>query len=326
MDVLGESPSQPPASQTDVFHRSCFAMNTRFSMVLVGIDSGKAEALADGVERDLRVYERLMSRFDEKSPVTDLNRLAGEDAVCPPRELWEILLLCRDYWKRTRGAFDITLWPLNQLWREYSRGGEKPADDAIQQVHQRAGFERLHLNGTDRTIRFEAEGMSIDLGGFGKGFALERVAGSLRAQGVQRALLSFGESSITVLGSHPQGPAWPVGIADMFEPSETVHTFHLRDSSLSTSGTAPYNCMGGERAFGQIIDPRSGRPIEGYRSMSVASPSGMEAEVLSTALLVIPEPERAAILAGFSGVSAVEIVYDSSAAGFVPRIEWQYGF
>jgi thiamine biosynthesis lipoprotein ApbE len=78
--------------------------------------------------------------------------------------------------------------------------------------------------------------------------------------------------------------------------------------------------------FGQIVDPRNGRPIEGYRSMSVASPSGMEAEVLSTALLVTPEQERAAILSGFSDVSAVEIVYDSSAAGFVPRIEWQYGF
>ena len=323
---MGESLSQRPASRTEVFHRSCFAMNTRFSMVLVGIDSDGSEALAAGVERDLRAYERLMSRFDAEGPVSDLNRNGSEFADCPPRELWEILLLCRDYWKRTGGAFDITLWPLNQLWREYSDRGEKPTEDAIDQASRRAGFERLHLNETDRTIRFEADGISIDLGGFGKGFALERVAGGLRAQGIQRAFLSFGESSITVLGSHPQGPAWPVGIADMFHPSETVHTFHLQDASLSTSGTAPYNCLGGKLAFGQIIDPRSGRPIEGYRSMSVASPSGMDSEVLSTALLVTPERERAAILSGFSGVSAVEIVYDSSAAGFVPRIEWQYGF
>jgi thiamine biosynthesis lipoprotein len=301
-------------------------MNTRFSMVLVGIDSDKTEALAAGVERDLRAYERLMSRFDAEGPISELNRQARESAVRPPRELWEILLLCRDYWKRTRGAFDITLWPLNQLWREHSDRGEKPTEDAIEQVARRAGFERLHLNETDRTIRFESEGMSIDLGGFGKGFALERVAGILRTQGVERAFLSFGESSIAVLGSHPHGPAWPVGIADMFQPSETVHTFHLRDASLSTSGTSPYNCMGCERALGQVIDPRTGRPIEGYRSMSVASPSGIEAEVLSTALLVTPEQERAAILSGFSDVSAVEIVYDSSAAGFVPRIEWHYGF
>jgi thiamine biosynthesis lipoprotein ApbE len=77
--------------------------------------------------------------------------------------------------------------------------------------------------------------------------------------------------------------------------------------------------------FGQIIDPRNGRPIEGYRTLSVASPSGIEAEILSTALLVTPERDRAALLSGFSTVSAVEIVYRAKAGKFVPCIEWEYG-
>lgn len=323
---MEESISDRPSSRTQVFHRSCFAMNTRFSMVLVDIDSETAEAMATGVERDLRALERLMSRFDLESPVSDLNRRASENAVHPPDGLWEILSLCRDYWQRTRGAFDITLWPLNQLWREHFDRGEEPTEEAIERARQRVGLERLHLDETDRTVRFESEGMSIDLGGFGKGFALERVAASLRTQGVERAFLSFGESSITVLGSHPHGPAWPVGISDMFDPQENVRIFQMRNESLSTSGTTPYNGMGGERVFGQIVNPRNGRPIEGYRTMSVASPSGMEAEVLSTALLVTPERDRAAILSGFSNVSAVEIVYHSSAGEYVPRSEWQYGF
>jgi len=151
------------------------------------------------------------------------------------------------------------------------------------------------------------------------------VASSLRAHGVERAFLSFGESSITVLGSHPHGPAWPVGIANMFLPSETVHTFQLRDAALSSSGTAPQNCPDGPQALGQIFDPRSGRPIEGYRTMSVACPSGIEAEVLSTALLVTPERDRPALLSGFCGASAIEIVYDSIAGKFAPRFDWKYG-
>jgi len=294
-------------------------------MVLVDIDSETAEAIAADVERDLHALERLMSRFDGESPVSDLNRRAGENAVYPPQALWEILLLCRDYWKRTRGAFDITLQPLNRLWREHSGREELPTEPAIEQARQLAGFGRLQLDETNRTVRFERAGMSVDLGGFGKGYALECVASSLRSQGVQQAFLSFGESSIAVVGAHPHGPAWPVGITDMFRPSETVHTFHLRDASLSTSGTTPYNCMGGARAFGQIVDPRSGLPIEGYRTMSVAGPGGLEAEVLSTALLVTPERDRATMLSGFSSVSAVEIIYDSSAGKYVPRIEWKYG-
>lgn len=300
-------------------------MNTRFSLVLVDIDPERAEALAAEAEYDLRAHERIMSRFDNEGPVAELNRCAAESAITPSHELWEILSLCRDYWQRTRGAFDITLWPLNHLWREHLKRGEEPTEQAIAQARRQTGFARVHFDETARTVRFESEGISIDLGGFGKGFAMECLAGSLRAQGVGQAFLSFGESSITVLGSHPHGPAWPVGITSMFNPSQTVHTFHLRDASLSSSGTAPFNRMAGPRPFGQIIDPRSGRPVEGYRTMSVASPSAIEAEVLSTALLVTPRQDRAELLSGFSIISAVEIVYHSSAGEFAPSIEWQYG-
>ena len=111
----------------------------------------------------------------------------------------------------------------------------------------------------------------------------------------------------------------------MFNPGQTVHTFYLHDASLSSSGTAPFNRMAGPRAVGQIINPRTGRPIEGYRTMSVASPSGVEAEVLSTALLVTPRHERVELLSGFSITSAVEIVYHSTSGEFAPEIEWQYG-
>lgn len=276
-------------------------------------------------ERELRAHERMMSRFDAQSSVSDVNRRATENAVQLPEGIWEVLSLCGDYWKRTHGAFDITLWPLNRLWREHLDRGEEPTGEAIEQARGQTGFERLQFDEAAHTVRFQREGMSIDLGGFGKGFALERLVGSLRAEGVERAFLSFGESSIAVLGSHPYGPTWPVGVANMFQPSETVHTFQLHNASLSSSGTAPFNQMGGSRTFGQIIDPRNGRPIEGYRTMSVASPGGMEAEILSTALLVAPERERAAILSGFSGISALEIVYHSNEGNFVPRIQWRYG-
>ena len=322
---MEKTSSARPPSGTRVFHHSCFVMNTRFSIVLVGIDGERAEALAAAAECELRAHERMMSRFDAESPVSDVNRRAIEGAIQPPAKLWEILSLCRKHWERTHGAFDITLWPLNRLWREHLGRGEEPSQEAIEQARKQTGFEHIHFDDSAQTVRFQIKEMSIDLGGFGKGFALERLAGSLRAQGVEQAFLSFGESSITVLGSHPHGPTWPVGIANMFQPSETVHTFHLQNASLSSSGIAPFNRMGGQREFGQIIDPRSGRPIEGYRTMSVASPSGIEAEVLSTALLVTPKLDRAALLSEFSIISAVEIVYHSNTGKVLPSIEWKYG-
>ena len=294
-------------------------------MVLVGIDDERAEALAEAAEYSLRAQERLMSRFDADGPLADLNRRAAESAIAPPEELWEILTLCREYWKRTGEAFDITLWPLSRLWREHLVRGDEPEEVVLAAVRRQIGMERIHFDDHARTVQFQCKGLSLDLGGFGKGFALEHLAGSLRAEGVEQAFLSFGESSITVLGTHPHGPSWPVGITNMFDPSQTVHTFHLQDASLSTSGTAPFNRMGGPGVFGQIIDPRNGRPVEGYRTISVTSPSGIEAEVLSTALLVTPEQDRASLISQFQAISALEIVYHSREGEFVPRIQWTYG-
>jgi len=240
-----------------------------------------------------------------------------------PPALWKILAQCRSHWQRTRGAFDITQWPLNQLWRENVEHGKQPTEESIRETRARTGMERLQFDDSARTLKFETEGMLLDLGGFGKGFALEGLAEHFRQQGVQRAFISFGESSVTVLGSHPHGPAWPVGIANMFHPETSVHTFSLRDASLSTSGTAPFNETGGPQNFGHIINPRDGRPIEGYRTMSVAAPNAADAEVLSTALLVTPETDRAEILSSYPGVSGIEIVYEPH-NNFSPRIQWRY--
>lgn len=300
-------------------------MNTRFSLVLVDIDSEQAEAIAAAAERELHSLELLMSRFDPRSPVSALNRCATDAPVEPPAELWKILTLCHGFWERTGGAFDITLLPLQQLWRECLQRGQEPTSADLQDARLRSGFNRLHLDSTTRSVHFQAPGMSIDLGGFGKGYALERIATNLRNRGVERAFLSFGESSITALGSHPFGESWPVGIAHMFRSAETVHSFSLCDASLSTSGAAPFNCMEGPREFGQIVDPRTGRPIQGYRTLSVVSSSALEAEILSTALLVTPEQERASLLSAFSAVEAVEIVYHSNDGDFVPHLQWTYG-
>ena len=298
-------------------------MGTRFSMVLPGVDSCAGEALAEFADSHLRSQERLMSRFDPLSPISELNQRAVEETTAVPPALWRILALCRGHWQRTRGAFDITQWPLNHLWRENVQRGEVPSDELIQTTRQLTGMEKLQFDDTVRTLKFATRGMTLDLGGFGKGYALEALVKHFREQGVARAFFSFGESSVTVIGSHPHGPAWPVGIANMFHPEVAVHTFQLRDASLSTSGTAPFNETGGPQNFGHTINPRDGRPIAGYRTMSVAAPSAIDAEVLSTALLVMSEAERAEILAGYPGASAIEIVYEPY-NNFIPRIQWQH--
>lgn len=195
--------------------------------------------------------------------------------------------------------------------------------EAIAQTRQQTGFDKLVFNDQARTIQFLAPKVTLDLGAIGKGYALDQIAATLRNEGIQQAFLSFGESSITVLGTHPHGPAWPVAIPNQFNPAEVLHTFPLRDASLSTSGALPAN-----QHQTLILNPKTSHPIPSPRTLSVAAPTATQAEVFSTALLVTPIEARAAILATLPNIQAIEIVYHSHEAEkqsqFTPTIVWTH--
>ena len=274
------------------------------------------EVLARVVENLVRTQERLMSRFDALSPVAELNRRAALEPVTPPAPLWEILHACQAHWRRTKGAFDIAQTARTELWRECSARGETPSPTACATAERESGFHQVQFDTYARTVRFETPGVQLDLGGIGKGLALEKVEQELRRQGVTRAFLSFGESSIAVIGTHPSGPCWLVGIADLFQPGRFLHCFELRDAAMSTSGN--------RTAGGHIINPRSGQLVSGHRTLSVTSPGAVEAEVLSTALLAVPVAERAAVLENYPETKAVEIGYESSGSDWTARVNWQH--
>jgi len=292
-------------------------MHTRFSMVLPGLARMEGERLAVEVEALVRSQERLMNRFDAHSPVAELNRRAALEPVEPPRPLWDILQTCREHWRRTAGAFDIAQTARTELWRQTAASGQAPSASELADAGLRCGFQQVQFDDAARTVRFAVPGLNLDLGAIGKGLALEVAAYALRQRGVDCGFLSFGESSVAVIGTHPSGPFWPVGVADLYQPGRSWHRFELRDAAMSTSGN--------RTAHGHVVNPRDGQLITGRCTLSVACPSAADAEVLSTALLVVPAPERAALLEHYPGTQAVEIVYEPDNGGWTGRITWQHG-
>jgi thiamine biosynthesis lipoprotein len=272
-----------------VFQHTFAAMNTRFTMVLPSVAADVGERLASEVEAFVGRQERLMSRFVEDGAVARINRYAGQAAVAAG-DAWDVLLACRGHWRRTDGAFDIA------QGARTSGASSASADNGMQYVE---------LDDAARTVRFAAPGVKLDLGGVGKGIALDNVVLRLRARGVERAFLSFGESSIAVIGSHPAGDYWPVGVADPARDDTALHSFRLRDGAMSTSGNRGDD--------GHTVDPRSGLRRDGRCVLSVACASAVDAEVLSTALLVTSCAERARILNNYPGAEGVEFVGSTNA-------------
>jgi len=151
--------------------------------------------------------------------------------------------------------------------------------------------------------------LSIDLGGIGKGYALERITKYCIANRITNALLSFGDSSITTIGTHPHGPYWPIGIQNGYSSGSLLHTFKLRNNSLSTSGNTPNNKLKfGDK--GHILNPLTGEFQTESKTVSVALTSPVDVEVLSTALFIASENDKSVILSRFNPMEAIEVTYN----------------
>jgi thiamine biosynthesis lipoprotein len=149
------------------------------------------------------------------------------------------------------------------------------------------------------------------LGGIGKGYALENIKRYCSENRITNALINFGDSSVTTIGTHPHGDYWPIGIQHAFTSGSSIHTFALRDASLSTSGNTPNNRIKfGDT--GHILNPLTGKFQNETMTVSVVTTSPIEAEVLSTALFIASDKEKAEILNRFKPGEAIVISYNQS--------------
>lgn len=261
-----------------VAYASMRAMHTRLEMVLVGVAEALARELTEAVEADTARMERLFNRHAAGAGLNVVNMLGRAGDVAVDDELFMVLELCEAFRRGTEGYFDITAC------------SERAADTA-------AGYT---LDAAAHTVRLHGAGALLDLGGFAKGYALERLRQRVAEAGVQQAVLNFGDSSITAIGHHPYGEWWPIGVEPDARRSAVAQEFRLRDSAMSVSGRG----RGGEY---HIFDPHSGERVVREETMVVEGRSALVCEVLSTALYAAPAARREGIMARYEGYTATAL-------------------
>ena len=216
-------------------------MGTRLDMVFSGNSAQEGHRLAEILLKELRRLELLMSRYQKGSPVWMVNHLAGKKSLQVDDELFNILLTCKEFHEQTGGLFDIFLGSVMDLIR---RGEYDPA--TFKKLLDSSGMKQVILDPDKMTIRFRNEVVQVDFGGFGKGYALERIRKLLLYHGILNAFISFGESSVLALGNHPHGAGWKAGVNHQMITGNSLFSFDLQNESLSTSG------------MGQILHPVRG--------------------------------------------------------------------
>lgn len=268
---------------------ACHAMATRFELVLHGERSASLRAAGEEALRLVEDLENQLSLFRSGSEIAHLNARAAREPVRVTPALFALLEHAQTLQQESGGAFDITVAPLVRCWGFMGGKGCMPSAEEVAEARARVGMHLVHLNPADLTVQFAREGVMLDLGAIGKGYAIERAAEVLREAGVTSALLHGGTSTVHAIGRPPDEECWKVAIELPAALRGTRPTLlaavALTDESLSVSGVLDQSFEVGGRTFGHILDPRTGEPAEAALLAAVALPSATETDALSTALL-----------------------------------------
>lgn len=282
-----------------VIHRNYPCMNSVLDVVFTEIDTDLAGDLYTTIWQLAARYEKIMSCFDPKAEVYQLNVKAENDYHPVSSVLFEIIKECRQYHQLTHGYFDIGL-------RKFK---ENP--DLIPAPGEKYGIETIQLNDEKQLVQLGSALTAIDLGGIGKGILLREIDKVLAANSVINCFISFGGSSILTRGSHPHGSGWPVSL----RTENPDYTFYLTNHAASISESHPDG-----KNTSHIFNPH--KTVTGEKRLCfVQAQDPALAEVLSTTLIVAPVAEMEAIVK----LSKVEkaLVFDKSATN--PELVYSFG-
>lgn len=284
-------PAAPLAAETYLLQYGRPAMACRFEVFLNAGQYADGPAAALAALDKIESLEEQLSVYRETSEIMAINRQAAARELPLEPRLFELLDLCARLNQETGGALDVTTGPLTKVWGFFERRGAVPTAAALDEALAKVGTRHVRLDAERKTIRFEREGIEINLGAIGKGYALDRCAESMRASGVCDFLWHGGRSSVLAAGSRSgigqDQAGWLVGIGDPRHPGSRIAEIRLRDRAMATSGSRVQSFRHEGRRFGHILDPRTGWPAEGTLSATAVAPSAALADALSTAFYVL---------------------------------------
>lgn len=301
-------------------------MATRITVRARGDQIDQASEIVFSIFRE--VDER-MSEWKASSPLSAVNAAAGMGPVAVPEDLRRVVRRGIEIGQMTDGAFDITWAALWGLWDFKSQPPRVPTEDEISSRLGLIDYASVRIDDEMGTVFLPREGMLIGLGGIAKGYALDRAGEALREAGVTSFLISAGGQVLVGeerdgRGGGGVGGAWRIGIRDpRGEAEDYFAQIDLANTSLSTSGDYErFFVVDGVR-YHHVLDPRTGRPSRGVRSVTVISADATLGDALSTSLMLLGVERGLSLVESLDDVEAI-FVDDEAAVhlsgGLVGRI------
>lgn len=272
------------------------AMATTFEVVIRGGDKAYAKSAARAAFDEVKRIEGELSRFIPSSDVSQINRLRAGESLRVGIAAFDCLGLAKEVHADTGGAFDVTIGALMSCWRREDGSARTPSAAELTTARKRTGMGLLRTDEAAHTVGPTVDGVQVDLGGIGKGYAVDKMVEVLRDWSVGEALVHAGESSVSAMGS------WDVALRDPQKQTEVLEHLALCDRAFSGSGLS----LQGQH----ILDPRTGRPVEGKLATWALAPSAALSDALSTAFMAMSAGQIGQYCAAHPEVSAATLRTD----------------
>ncbi|MSQ96534.1 MAG: FAD:protein FMN transferase [Gemmataceae bacterium] len=305
------------------------AMATTFEVVLP-FDTPSAGDIAQAALDEIDRLEAQLTVYRDTSEVSRLNAKAAFHPVHVEKNLFDLLVLADKLQRETEGAFDISVGALIKTWGFHRREGRVPTPEERAAVRERIGMQHIRLDADRQTVFFQRQGIEINLGSIGKGFAIDCAAqlllpSSHRGRGAggeggapASFLIHGGHSSILARGNEsPTSRGWTIGITDPERPQCRRALLHLCNRAMATSAVTYQHIEHEGKKLGHLLDPRTAWPADGILSATVTAPTAAEADALATAFFILGVEKARAYCVSHPDIGAALIAADAPQQVFV---------
>ena len=262
-------------------------MGNHFELSVVANSEGWALDRIEAGVREIQRIERLLTTFSDDSETNLINSNAGIAPVKVSGETFELIERCKRLSQITQGAFDITYGSIDKrLWNFDPSMTSLPDSKTAKKMVRLINFKNIELDRATTSVMLKEKGMRIGFGGIGKGYAAERAKSVMRTMDTQSGVVNA-SGDLAAWGYQPDGKPWTIGIVDPDAKEKVIGLLNITDMAVATSGNyEKYALIDGKR-YSHTINPRTGLPVTGIKSVTVICPYAEIADAMATPIMVM---------------------------------------
>ncbi|MGI4759402.1 MAG: FAD:protein FMN transferase [Janthinobacterium lividum] len=300
-------PPLAPPGRARLYTREAHLMGSHFTFTAVSADDSLAwRALRAGLHETQRI-DRLFSYWDSTSQVVKINRLAGIRPVVVDQEVYDLIARTLKISALSGGAFDITFASGDKIYQFDKQAHPALPDSAtVRHSVRRIGWQKVRLDAATHSVFLPEKGMRINLAGILQGYGVRRAQEMMKQLGIAGGLIN-GSGDVYCWGHQPDGSSWRIAIGDPARPQSVSSWLTVSDLAVVTAGNYEQYFTVGGRYYGHIINPHTGYPATGLRSVTIICPDVELADALDDAVFVLGPVDGLALINRLKGINATVI-------------------